>query len=116
MNSSCIISLTADPITVGHRDIIKRASSLFEKIYILIPEKSSKASHLLSYEERKKCIEQDVCKDGVEDFTVLPIPAGKTLVDEAVALGCNVIVRGLRNEQDLIYETDMAAVNRNAAA
>lgn len=112
MNSSCIVSLTADPITVGHRDIIKRASSFFEKIYILIPEKSSKSGHLLSYEERKRCIEYDVCKDGVENFKVLPIHTGKTLVNEAVELGCNVIVRGLRNEQDLIYETDMAAVNR----
>ena len=112
MNSSCIISLTGDPVTLGHRDIIKRASSFFEKIYILIPERSSKSEHLLSYEERKRCIEYDVCKDGVENFKVLPIYIGKTLVDEAAELRCNVIVRGLRNEQDLIYETDMAAVNR----
>lgn len=104
--------MTADPITIGHRDIIKRASSFFEKIYILIPERSSKSGHLLSYEERKRCIEYDVCKDGVENFKVLPIHTGKTLVDEAAELGCNVIVRGLRNEQDLIYETDMAVVNR----
>ena len=112
MNHSCIISLTGDPVTVGHRDIVKRASSLFEKIYILIPERSSKNGHLLSYEERKRCIEYDVCNDGVQDFKVLPIHDGKTLVDEASSLGCNVIVRGLRNEQDLIYETDMSAVNR----
>lgn len=112
MNSSCIISLTADPITVGHRDIIKRASKLFEKIFILMPETSSKNGHVLSFEERKRCIEIDVCRDGVEGFTVLPIHDGKTLVEEADALGCSVIVRGLRNEQDLIYETDMAAVNR----
>ena len=112
MSKNCIISLTGDPVTVGHRDIIKRASKLFEKIFILIPEMSAKSGHLLSYDERKKCIELDVWKDGVESFEVLPIHTGKTLVEEVESLGCNVIVRGLRNEQDLIYETDMAAVNR----
>ena len=35
-NSSCIVSLTGDPITVGHRDIIKRASKMFNFIYVLI--------------------------------------------------------------------------------
>ena len=112
MTSSCIISLTGDPITVGHRDIIKRASKMFEKIYILIPEKSTKTRPLLSYDERKRCVENDIHEDGIEDYQIVPIHTGSTLVDEAKKLKCKVIVRGLRNEQDLIYETDMAAVNR----
>ena len=112
MTDSCIMSLTGDPITVGHRDIAKRASKMFGKIYVLIPEKSSRRGSLLGYDERKTCIENDFKLDGIDNFQVVPIRDGCTLVDEADKLGCNVVVRGLRNEQDLIYETDMASVNR----
>ena len=109
-NSSCIVSLTGDPITVGHRDIIKRASKMFNFIYVLIPKTSSKAGNLLSFDQRVQAIDMDLNTDGITNFKVLPINGA--LVDDAKRLGCNFIVRGLRNEQDLIYEMDMGAVNR----
>lgn len=40
------------------------------------------------------------------------LPIEGALVDQARMLGVRTIVRGLRNEQDLVYETDMSAVNR----
>jgi len=106
----CIVSLTGDPITVGHRDIVKRASKMFSFIYVLIPKTSSKAGHLLSFEQRVQAIREDLESDGVANFDVQPISGA--LVDGAKRLGCNFIVRGLRNEQDLIYEMDMGSVNR----
>ena len=116
MVEECIVSLTGDPITYGHRDIIKRAKAIFKFVHILIPETSLKKGALLSYEDRKAAIEQDLWSDGVFngiDFLVEPIHPGEALVDAARRYpGCNVIVRGLRNEQDLIYEMDMGAVNR----
>lgn len=116
MVEECIVSLTGDPITVGHRDIIKRASAIFRFVHILIPEVSSKRGALLSYEDRKAAIEKDLHDDGVFNginFLVEPIYAGEALVDAAKRYpNCNTIVRGLRNEQDLIYEMDMGAVNR----
>lgn len=116
MVEECIVSLTGDPITYGHRDIIKRAKAIFKFVHILIPETSSKKDALLSYEDRKAAIEQDLWSDGVFngiDFLVEPIHPGEALVDAARRYpGCNVVVRGLRNEQDLIYEMDMGAVNR----
>lgn len=33
--SGCVISLTGDPITVGHRDVIKRAYSMFGRVVVL---------------------------------------------------------------------------------
>ena len=33
--SGCAISLTGDPITVGHRDVIKRAYSMFGRVVVL---------------------------------------------------------------------------------
>ena len=116
MVEECIVSLTGDPITYGHRDIIKRAKAIFKFVHILIPEMSSKKGALLSYEDRKAAIEQDLWSDGVfngVDFLVEPIHPGEALVDAARRYpGCNVVVRGLRNEQDLIYEMDMGSVNR----
>ena len=116
MVEECIVSLTGDPITIGHRDIIKRASAIFRFVHILIPEVSSKKGAILSYEDRKAAIEKDLSNDGVFNginFLVEPIYAGEALVDAAKRYpNCNTIVRGLRNEQDLIYEMDMGAVNR----
>lgn len=106
----CAISLTGDPITVGHRDIIKRAHSMFGHVVILLSPDSTKKSALLDYADRKLLVEKALHDDGLVNFDVYPI-SGAT-VDCAKKYGVDIIVRGLRNEQDLVYETDMSAVNR----
>lgn len=111
-NHRCAMSLTGDPPTIGHRDIAKRAWQMFGHIVVFIPEQSFKSSSLLDYEERKTAIERDFELDGIKDFEVKPIKKGQALVDAARDANCSIVIRGLRNGQDLIYETDMAAVNR----
>lgn len=111
--SGCAVSLTGDPITAGHRDVIKRAYGMFGRVVVLLAGGSSKKGALLGYEDRKRLVEQALAEDGLRDFEVLPISGA--LVDCAKAAGVGVIVRGLRNEQDLVYETDMSAVNRMLA-
>lgn len=106
----CAISLTGDPITVGHRDVIKRAYSMFGRVVVLLAAGSSKKGALLDYADRKTLVENALREDGLVNFDVYPI-SGAT-VDCAKKYGADVIVRGLRNEQDLVYETDMSAVNR----
>lgn len=108
--SGCAISLTGDPITVGHRDVIKRAYSMFGRVVVLLAAGSSKKGALLDYADRKTLVENALREDGLVNFDVYPI-SGAT-VDCAKKYGADVIVRGLRNEQDLVYETDMSAVNR----
>lgn len=111
--SGCAVSLTGDPITIGHRDVIKRAYSMFGRIVVLLAQDSPKKGALLDYADRKSLVEKALRDDGIVDFDIYPIAGA--VVDCAKKYGVNVIVRGLRNEQDLVYETDMSAVNRMLA-
>lgn len=112
MNTVCAMSLTGDPITIGHLDIAKRAWKMFGNLKLFMPVMSSKKGSMLSFQERKEVAEYELKLEDIVGAEVLPIEDGQAFVDVAKAAGCNVIVRGLRNGQDLIYETDMAAVNR----
>lgn len=105
---SCVVSGTFDPMTVGHRDIIMRAAKMFDVVHVLVAKTSSKPGHLLTYDEKVKQLQNDL--NEIKNFQIHPIE--NALVDQAHALGAKVIVRGLRNEQDLIYEMDMSSVNR----
>lgn len=109
----CAVSLTGDPITAGHRDVIKRAHRMFGRVVVLLAPDSSKKGALLDYADRKTLVEKALSEDGLVDFDVYPIEGA--VVDCAKKRGADVIVRGLRNEQDLVYETDMSAVNRMLA-
>ena len=84
-----------DPITVGHLDIIKRASSIFDELYVAImvnPEKTS----TFTAEERKLFIEE--C---IKDLPNVKVVTGhKLTVDLAQSLDCKVMVRGIRAVTD----------------
>jgi len=109
----CAVSLTGDPITAGHRDVIKRAHRMFGRVVVLLAPDSHKKGALLDYADRKTLVEKALSEDGLVDFDVYPIEGA--VVDCAKKHGADVIARGLRNEQDLVYETDMSAVNRMLA-
>lgn len=95
-----------DPITVGHLDIIKRASAIFDVLYVAIMINPDKTS-TFSVEERKQFIEKCI--------KVLPnvkVVVGDTLtVDLAKQLDCNVMVRGIRAVTD--YEAELALATSN---
>ncbi len=98
---------TFDPVTLGHIDVIKRASKMFDKIVIGITTHSDKKA-LFSLEERKSLVEKEV-KDlknvSVETFSGL-------LVDFVKQKNTKIILRGLRELSDFEFEFQQAVVNR----
>ena len=96
-----------DPVTLGHMDIIKRASSLFDRLIIAVLNNRAKTP-LFSVEERVKMLEE-VTKDlpnvEVKSF-------GGMTVDFARECGANALVRGLRAITDFEYELQIAELNR----
>ena len=96
-----------DPVTVGHVDIVSRASNLFEKVVVSVYDTPSK-NLLFSTDEREKLM-KDACMHlpnvEVIRFTGL-------VVRHAMDIGAGVIVRGLRSGSDFEYEFDMAFMNR----
>jgi pantetheine-phosphate adenylyltransferase len=101
---------TFDPITYGHIDVIKRASSLFDTIIVSVAESSAKKA-LFSVEERIKMI--TVCTKGIKNIRVTSFKG--LLVHYAKSQNADVIIRGLRAISDFEYEFQMALTNRKLA-
>ena len=100
---------TFDPITIGHLDIIERASNLYDEVVVLIMRNSAKHC-LFSEEQRKAMIEQSVAGLPNADRIEVKIGTGLT-VEYAASLGCDAIIRGIRAVSDYEYELLQATAN-----
>tara|TARA_B100000579_G_C22712880_1_gene795471 strand:- start:366 stop:854 length:489 start_codon:yes stop_codon:yes gene_type:complete len=99
---------TFDPITNGHKDIIKRSSLLFDELIIAVADDSNKKT-MFKMSQRIKMINHNIddCSNiKVEKFSGL-------LVDYAKSKNADAIIRGLRVLSDFEYEFKMAMMNRN---
>ncbi|MDZ4323247.1 MAG: pantetheine-phosphate adenylyltransferase [Alphaproteobacteria bacterium] len=103
---------TFDPITLGHLDIIQRATCILDRLIIAVATNSEKTP-LFSIDERIQLIEQEITSlsppQGVE-ITVKPFDT--LLVNFAKQEGAHILVRGLRPVSDFEYEFQMAGTNR----
>lgn len=103
---------TFDPVTLGHMDIIRRATALVDRLVIGVAINRDKGP-LFSLEERVAMIEAE-CADvasetGVE---IIAHPFENLLIDCARDVGAKVIIRGLRAVADFEYEYQMVGMNR----
>ena len=97
---------TFDPITVGHLDVINRASKIYDKLIVAVME-NNKKNCTFSDVERKNMIEK--C---VKDLPNVKVVIGDGLtVDFAKKNNCNVIIRGIRAVSD--YESELALATAN---
>ena len=101
-----------DPVTMGHLDIINRASRLFDKVIVLVSFNPGKSSARFSLEERMYMIKTVTkhldnvevdCNDGL-------------LADYLKKTGADAIVKGLRAVSDFEYEFQMALANKKLYA
>ena len=99
-----------DPITNGHLDIVKRSSSIFEKVILGvydIPQKSL----LFTANERVELARKAV--ESIKNVQVIKY-SGIT-VEFAKKINAQVIVRGLRASSDFEREFEMALMNKRLA-
>ena len=97
-----------DPVTIGHVDIVTRASQIFDQVIIAVAESRSA---LFSTEERRDLFANAVTSlDNVEVITF-----GGLTVEEAERRGVTVLVRGMRAITDFTNEFDQALMNRKMA-
>ena len=99
-----------DPITLGHLDIIKRASSIFDELIVGVYDRPEKRL-LFSTEERVQMIQQSIAH--LKNAKAQPY-SGLT-VDFAKKVGAQVLVRGLRMSSDFEREFEMAMMNKKLA-
>ncbi len=96
-----------DPITLGHLDIITRASAMFDKFIVVVMNNANKNS-TFSPQERKLLIEK--CVGDLPNVQV-DIYDG-LLADYAAQKNACAIVKGLRAMSDFEYEFQMALTNK----
>tara|TARA_Y100000590_G_C14845221_1_gene685538 strand:+ start:23 stop:505 length:483 start_codon:yes stop_codon:yes gene_type:complete len=105
---SAIYPGSFDPITNGHLDIIKRASKLYENLYIGVSEEESTKEKSFSIDRRLELAHTAI--EGMNNINVIKFNG--LLVDKCKELNCRVIIRGLRALSDYEYEFKMALMNR----
>lgn len=100
-----------DPVTMGHLDIIQRASRLFDRVVVAVFE-SPDRELLFTTEERVALV-----REAISDTQGVEVDSFRGLVvDYAHSKGAQVMVRGLRLNTDFEYEFEMALMNRKLAA
>ncbi|SEK35701.1 Phosphopantetheine adenylyltransferase [Roseovarius nanhaiticus] len=103
---------TFDPITLGHVDIIRRASTLVDRLVIGVAINRDKGP-LFDLEERVSMIEAEAARLKVPGGgEIIVHPFENLLIDCARDVGAPVIVRGLRAVADFEYEFQMVGMNR----
>ncbi len=104
---TAMVTGSFDPPTLGHVDIIKRTSELFDRVVVCIFHNSAK-NYLFSLEERREMLLAIRA-----DYPNVEIDTSEGLVADYVhEKGIDLIVKGVRNSTDFEYETTISEVNK----
>jgi pantetheine-phosphate adenylyltransferase len=99
---------TFDPMTLGHEDVIRRATQLFDRVIVAVAAGHHKKT-MFTLQERieiARAVSKPFPHVTVESFSGL-------LRDFVVARGAKAMVRGLRAVTDFDYEFQLAGMNRS---
>lgn len=95
-----------DPVTNGHIDIVKRASTLFDEVVVAVGVNKSK-NRLFNAEERIAML-----REACQDFDNVRVDSFRGLLTTfCQENGIHAIVKGLRAVSDFDYELQMAQMN-----
>ena len=108
MQVTAIYPGTFDPMTIGHIDVVERASRMFDAVVLAVAASDNKRP-LFTLDERVDMARR--ITDSIDNVTVRAFDG--LLVDFATELGSQVVVRGLRAISDFEFEVQIAAVNRH---
>ncbi len=109
MTVSAMYPGTFDPITLGHEDLVRRASRLYDRVVVAIAANPGSKEPMFSFEERV-----NLAKAALADLTNIEVSGYTGLtVDFAKANDLAVIIRGLRAVSDFEYEFQLANMNRH---
>ncbi len=102
-----VITGSFDPITAGHLDLIKRASDIFDEIYVVILFNAEKKNGMFSPENRLKLLDAAVSE--LSGNIKTDMWSGLTS-DYMHKVDAEFIVRGARNATDYDYEAELALI------
>lgn len=107
MKKNAVFAGSFDPFTVGHLDVVKRASALFDELWVLLAVNVSK-KYLLPESTRV-----EIVKTAVKDIPNVKVDCFDGLtVNFAKRVGARFLVRGIRGAGDIEYEQTVAWNNK----
>ena len=98
-----------DPVTLGHLDIIVRASKIFDKLIVGVPINPDKHASF-SVEERMELLRRATQAEGLTNVEIDKVDG--LLADYAKRRGAMVVVKGLRALSDFEYEFQQALTKK----
>ncbi len=99
---------TFDPMTLGHEDVVRRATQLFGHLIVAVAAGHHKKA-MFSLNERI-----DMVREAVKDYPQVRVESFSGLLrDFVVSRGGKAMVRGLRAVTDFDYEFQLAGMNRS---
>lgn len=113
MSLVAVVPGSFDPVTLGHLDVIERAAQLFDELHVVVVHNPDKTA-MLPIAQRVTLLEQSLKDLGLDTVVVTSWSVG-LLVDYCTDVGARVLVKGIRSQVDVAYETPMAIVNKNLA-
>lgn len=99
---------TFDPLTLGHEDVVRRATRLFDKVIFAVAAGHHKKT-MFTLDERI-----ELAREVFASLPQVEVATFSGLVrDFAVARGAGAMVRGVRSVSDFDYEFQLAGMNRH---
>jgi len=99
---------TFDPLTLGHEDLVRRASRLFGEVVVAVADSRSKRP-FFTLEERV-----DIARETLAAYPNVRVEGfDGLLMDFLRQQDARIILRGLRAVSDFEYEFQMAGMNRS---
>ncbi|MBO5439294.1 MAG: pantetheine-phosphate adenylyltransferase [Clostridia bacterium] len=102
---NAIVTGSFDPMTIGHCELVRQASEKFDMVYVVALVNANK-KHMFTLEQRKQIIELSV---GEYENVVADAYDGLT-VDYMHKMNITQIIRGIKNEQEIEYEKNLANI------
>jgi len=106
--STALFAGTFDPPTLGHQEIIQRASALCDKLYVAVAQSEGKHAFPISKDARIELLK--ALTKALKNVEVISFSG--LVVDCAKEYNVDFLVRGLRNSADLTFEMQMGSANR----
>lgn len=116
MSQIAVVPGSFDPVTLGHLDVIRRASAVFEEVHVVVVHNPDKSA-MLPINERLRLIQEAVNEDPELSSKNIHVTSWSMglLVDYCLEVGARVLVKGIRSQIDVAYETPMVIMNRSLA-
>jgi pantetheine-phosphate adenylyltransferase len=114
VSTIAVVPGSFDPVTLGHLDVIARSARIFDEIHVLVVHNPDKTA-MLPIAQRVALLERSIAEERIEGSIQVAAWSVGLLVDYCSDVGAQALVKGIRSQVDVAYETPMAIVNRDLA-